>query len=156
MAIPRIPLFILSALAAVSAATASFSQTGSGCALQYSRVCPGVSAGGPGLQACLDRQGAVLSPACRQAAGAPTVPLDTHPKLTVNPPGATATVPVDPAAAPRATVAPSHLGFLCADDLIKLCPNVVKGTETGALACLRRNLDRVSEPCALGLGGGTP
>ena len=159
----RTALFTLSALAAVSWAGAGLAQTGSACALQYSRVCPGVSAGGPGLQACLDQQGAALSPACRQAAGVPTVPLDTHPATTlnppattVNPPAATATVPVEPSAKPRSAVAPTQLGFLCADDLIKLCPNVVNGTETGALACLRRNIDKVSEPCAFGLGGGTP
>lgn len=156
MTISRIVLFTLSAFAAACWAGASLAQTGDACALQYTRVCPGASAGGPGLQACLDQQGAALSPACRQAAGVPTVPLDTHPSTTLNPPAATATVPVLPSAKPRSAVAPTQLGFLCADDLIKLCPNVVNGTETGALACLRRNIDRVSEPCAFGLGGGSP
>lgn len=156
MTISRIVLFTLSAFAAACWAGASLAQTGDACALQYTRVCPGASAGGPGLQACLDQQGAALSPACRQAAGVPTVPLDTHPSTTLNPPAATATVPVEPSVKPRSAVAPTQLGFLCADDLIKLCPNVVNGTETGALACLRRNIDRVSEPCAFGLGGGSP
>jgi hypothetical protein len=148
--------------------SAQVSAIRSACPADYRAHCANVPPGGSASLACLRKNLAGLSPACRQAVGAvseaapaaaATSPIPPAPQAPAAPAASgTATTPAAPAAAPTATTADpeavpltprEELAILrvgCRADYRSLCGNVVPGGGR-AIACLRANKAALSPGC---------
>lgn len=109
------------------------------CQSDFMSRCAGVSPGGKDAFVCLQRNVAVLSPACKQAVSA-TLPAGA---------AATPTVAVTPAAGPTPQQM-SALKHTCGRDFKLHCRGVTPGGPE-ALACLQRNAPRLTPNCKTSL-----
>lgn len=115
------------------------------CRSDFMAKCSGVTPGGKDALACLQRNVAGLSPACKQVVsatmGAPA------------PAGAAAAAPAAVAVAPAAAPTPQQLSavkFTCRADFTRHCRGIQPGGPE-ALACLQRNAARLTPDCKTSL-----
>ena len=115
------------------------------CRSDFMAKCSGVTPGGKDALACLQRNVAGLSAACKQVVsatmGAPA------------PAGAAAAAPAAVAVAPAAAPTPQQLSavkFTCRADFTRHCSGIQPGGPE-ALACLQRNAARLTPDCKTSL-----
>lgn len=124
------------------------------CRSDFMSHCSGVTPGGKDALACLQRNVAGLSPACKKVVSA-TIPAAA--KTTAK--TAAAPAAVAPAAAPAVAVAPAAgptpqqlkaVQFTCRADFKRNCKGIQPGGPE-ALACLQRNAPRLTPDCKTSL-----
>jgi hypothetical protein len=112
------------------------------CRSDFMSHCSGVAPGGKDALMCLQRNVAALSPSCKDA-----VSVTMHGSAAAAPPAGAAPAAAPPATAPGPT--PDQLKaikFTCRRDFARDCRGVPPGGPE-ALACLQRNMPRLSQNC---------
>lgn len=128
------------------------------CRNDFMSHCSGVSPGGKDALACLQRNVAGLSPACKKVVSA-TIPAAAKTVAKTAAKTAAAPAAVAPAAAPAVAVAPAAgptpqqlkaVKFTCRADFKRNCKGIQPGGPE-ALACLQRNAPRLTPDCKTSL-----